>query len=161
MSLGDLRQHHQSQSSSQRKAQHCWREEQWDRGPGNSGFASSQGSPVPAHLMEEDPHQEELPKMPPPGFQEIARFLIGDDSPRTTTSISLESMPPGCVMGSAVAIMMPMGIHHDKRTGATYMSTVMTLVGLMSLGTPLKAATGHMVIIEDITDANMADDHSN
>ena len=65
--------------------------------------------------MEEDPHQEDLLKMPPPGFQEIARFLTVDDSPRTTTSIPPDLMPPGLVA----------------------------------------------VIIEDITDANMADDHSN
>ena len=70
-------------------------------------------------------------------------------------------MPPGLVVGSAMAIMTSMGIHHDERTGATYMSTVMTSDGLMNFGTPLKAATGQIVVIEDITNANMADDHSN
>ena len=70
-------------------------------------------------------------------------------------------MPPGLVADSTVAIMMSVGKHHDKRTGATYMSTVMTSVGLMNLGTPLKVATGQTVIIEDITSINVADDHSN
>ena len=74
-----------------------------------------------------------------------------------TTSIPPESMPPGLVMGSAVAIMMSVGIHHDERTGASYM----TSVGLMNLGTPLEVATGQTVMIEDINDDNMADDHSN
>ena len=110
--------------------------------------------------MEEDPHQEDPLKMPPQGFQEIARFLTGDDSLRMTTSIPPEWMPPGLVVGSTVAVMTSRQIHQDKRTGATYMSTMMTSVGLMYLGTPLKAATGQMVIIEDITNANMADDHS-
>ena len=41
------------------------------------------------------------------------------------------------------------------------MSTVITSVGLMNLGTPLKVATGQTVAIEDITSTNMADDHSN
>ena len=78
-----------------------------------------------------------------------------------TTSILPESMPPGLVVGFTVAVMMSVGIYHDERTGATYMSTMMTLVGLMNLGTPLEAATGQMVTIEDITNANMADDHPN
>ena len=70
-------------------------------------------------------------------------------------------MPPGHVVGSVMAFMMSAGIHHDERTGATYMNTVMTSVGLMNLGTPLEAATDQMVIIEDITNANVSDDHSN
>ena len=161
MSLGDLRWHHQSQSSSQRKAQCCWREEQWGSGLGDSSSASSQGSPVPACWTEEDPHQEDLLKTPPPGFQEIASFLTGDDYPRTTTCIPPESMPPDFVEGSAMTVMMFMGINHDERTDATYMSTVTTSVGVMNLGAPLKVATGQTVAIEDITDANMVDNHSN
>ena len=70
-------------------------------------------------------------------------------------------MPPGLVVGSAMAIMNSVGIHHDERTGGTYMSTMMTSVGLMNLEAPLKAATGQMVAIEDITDTKMADNHSN
>ena len=68
MSLGNLRQHCQSQSSSRRKAQCHWREEQWGGGPGNSSSASLQGSPVPVCWAEEDPHQEDLPKMPSLGL---------------------------------------------------------------------------------------------
>ena len=64
-------------------------------------------------------------------------------------------------MGSTVTVMMPTGIHHDERTGATYMSAMTTLVGLMNLGAPLEVATGQTVTIEDITDANMAGSHSN
>ena len=60
--------------------------------------------------------------MPPLGFWEIARFLTGDDSLRMTTSIPLELMPPGLVACSAMTIMMSTGMHHDERTGATYMS---------------------------------------
>ena len=37
----------------------------------------------------------------------------------------------------------------------------MTLVGIMNLRAPLKVATGQTVTIEDITNANMADGHSN
>ena len=110
--------------------------------------------------MEEDPHQEDLPKRPPPGFQEIARFLTGDVSWGMTTSIPPELMPPGHVVGSAMAIVTSMGIHQDERTDATYMSTMMTSVGLMNLGTPLKMANDQTVIIEDITNADMADNHS-
>ena len=77
-----------------------------------------------------------------------------------TTTIPLELSPPGCVAGYAMAFMTSMGIHHNERTGATYMSTMMTSVGLMNLGTPLKVATCQAVIIEDITNTNVADDHS-
>ena len=99
--------------------------------------------------------------MPPLGFWEITRFLTGDDFLRMTTSIPPELMPPGLVVGSAVAVMTYAGIHHDKRTGATYMSTMMTSVGLMNLVASLEVATGQTVAIEDITNANMADNHSN
>ena len=68
-------------------------------------------------------------------------------------------MLQGHVVGSTMAFMTSMGIHHNERTGATYMSTVMISVGLMSLGTPLGVAAGQTVIIKDITDAIVADNH--
>ena len=55
VNLGNLRWHCQSEGSSWRKTQCHQREEQWGGGPGDSSSTSSQGSPVPACWMEEDP----------------------------------------------------------------------------------------------------------
>ena len=135
--LGDLKQCHCNCKSSWRKAQHCLVEEQWALG-GDSSSALPGSSPELAPQEEEDPGAQ--PKVPPPGFKEIAKSLNRGKSPEIEINCPLTGASQGLSVGSAVATVMSTMMCKVQTMGAIYWSMVMTSMGLMHLGSPLSGS---------------------
>ena len=66
---------------------------------------------------------------------------------------------PGLLAGSTMATMTSMELCQDKTMGAMYVSTMMTSMGLMNLEAPLAMVDHHGPILEELTDADMAEGH--
>ena len=154
---GDLRWcHHNHSSSQQKRAWHLLEEEQQVLSlPFNSALSGS--SPEPAPQEEEDLGAK--PKVPPLGFQEIARSLttgkfpkMEDDSPWTRVSHKLSVEP-------AVATVISTTMCQDQTMGAVYLSTITTSMGLMNLEAP-SAAVGHQgLTLEELKEEDLAEGH--
>ena len=137
--LGDLQQHHCNHSSSWRKAWHHLVEEQQAlRGDSSSGLPGSSLELTPQE--EEDPGAQ--PKVPPPRFKEIAKSLTRDESPEMEIDCPLTRASQGLLAGSAVATVTSTVMCQDQTTGAIYLSTVVTSMGLMNLEAP-SVVVGH------------------
>ena len=108
--------------------------------------------------MVEDPDPETSgaqPKMPPPGFKEIAESLMGNEPSGTTASTPPVWASAGLLVGSAMATMTSMEIHQDEMTGNIYMCTVTASMGLINLETPLMVVDHQMLTLEDVTNMEM------
>ena len=99
-SLGDVRQCHQSCSSSRRRVQCHQMEEQRSAGQGDSRTALSHGSPMP------DPSLVDPPKVTLPGFRENAWSLIRAQPPQVTIKVPQGLMPPSLVVGPDMTTLM-------------------------------------------------------
>ena len=101
---------------------------------GDSSSALPQSSPEPAHHEEEDPGAQ--PKAPLLGFKEIAKSLTRGGPSEMGIDCPLTVALPDLSVGSTVATLTLTGVCQDQTTGAIYLITVMTSIGLMNLETP-------------------------
>ena len=95
--------------------------------------------------------------MLPLGFRKIAQSLMEDEPPRVRINSPPGLVSQGLLLGSAVATMTSMEEHQDETTGAMYVSTMMTSMGLMNLETPVAAVNHWGPILEELTDADMVE----
>ena len=155
--LGDLRKCcHNHSSSQQKRAWHLLEEEQQAlRLPSSS--ASSGSSPEPAPQEEEDPGAK--PKVLPLGFQEIARSLTAGESPKMEVDCPLTRASQELSAESAVTAVFSTTMWQDQTTGAIYLSTVTTSMGLMNLEAP-SVAVGHQgSTIEELMEEDLVEGH--
>ena len=155
-SLGNVRWCFQSCSSSRRRVQHHQVEEQRMSGQGDCSLTLSCESPMP------EPPSQDLTKVLLPGFREIAQSLTRDQPSPVIIEAPQELRPPNLLVGSAVVMLTATQISKDKAAGITYMDTVTTPVGWVSLETTHMAFDPGGPTLEDITDVTrlwMADDH--
>ena len=76
---------------------------------------------------------------PPPGFREVAAYLIRDPPSQAPIEAPPETRPPNVMVGPAVAHLSATQIVQDEATGVTYVETVTTLVERVALGNPCMA----------------------
>ena len=99
-----------------------------------------------------DPSLVDPPKVPPPGFREIAQSLTSGQPPQVTSKSPLELMPPDLLVGPTMATLMVTRISQDKVIGITYMDTVTASMGLVALETSHVATDHRPTMLEDVTD---------
>ena len=99
-SLGNIKWHNHSHRSSRIRAQHHKMEEQRSDGQGDSSSTLLCRSPMP------NPSLEDPPKVPPPGFREIAQSLTKGQPPQVTIKVAQELMPPTLLVGPAMTMLM-------------------------------------------------------
>ena len=90
--------------------------------------------------------------MLPPGFTRVTACLQRDQSLKEVCKVPQNLLRKVAVLAPTVASMSTSCIIKDKATGVTYMDTVTTLVGQVTLSSPKQKASTQGTIIEDITD---------
>ena len=87
-----------------------------------------------------------------PGFTGVTACLLRDPSLERFHKVPQDPLRIATVLGPSVAIMSASCIIKDEATGVTYMDTVTTSVGQVTLRGPKQGASAHGPIIEDIMD---------
>ena len=90
--------------------------------------------------------------MPPPSFISVTACLWRDQSPEEVCEVPLDPLTIEVILAPAVATMSTSHIVRDKVTGATYMDTVITSVGQVSLGCPGLETLAQGPTIQDMMD---------
>ena len=90
--------------------------------------------------------------MLPPGFVGVTACLWRDQLLEEVCKVPPDPLRMAVVLGPAVAAMRTSCIVKDKVMGVTYMDTVTTLVGQVTLSGPRQEASVQRPIIEDVTD---------
>ena len=90
--------------------------------------------------------------MLPPGFIRVTVCLQRDQSPEEVSKIPLDPLTIDVILAPAVATMSTSCIVRDEVTGATYMDTMTTLVGQVTLSGPGQEASAQGPTIQDVTD---------
>ena len=88
--------------------------------------------------------------MPPPGFASVTVCLWRDQLPEGASHP--DSLRMAVLSGPAVATISTSHIVNDEVTGVTYMDTVTTLVGWLTLDGPRQEAWAQGPAIQDVTD---------
>ena len=90
--------------------------------------------------------------MPPPGFIGVAACLHRDQLPEVVCEMPPNPLRMAVLSGPAVATMSTSCIVKDEVMGVTYMDTVTTSVGWVTLSGPEQEALVQRPIIEDVMD---------
>ena len=90
--------------------------------------------------------------MLPPGFTGVTACLQRDQSPEEVCEVSPGLLGMAVVSGPALATMSTSHIVKDEVIGVTYMDTMTTLVGQVTLSGPKQEASVQGPVIEDVTD---------
>ena len=153
--LGDFGWHHHNHSSSQwERAWYHLEEEQWAL-RGTSSSASTGSSLESAPQEEEDPGTK--PKVPPLGFQEIAKSLTTSKSPEMEVDCPLTKASQDLLVGSTVATVTSSTMCQDQTVGTIYLSTVTTSMGLMNLEAPSAMVGCLGLTIEELMEEDLAE----
>ena len=88
----------------------------------------------------------------PPGFIGVTACLWRDQSPEEVCEVPPDPLRMAVVSGPAVATMSTSCIMKDEVMGVTYMDTMTTLVGWVTLSDPGQEASVQGPIIEDVMD---------
>ena len=78
----------------------------------------------------------------PPGFIRVTVCLWRDQSPEVVCKVPPDPLSMAVVLGPAVATMTTSHIVKDKVMGVTYMDTMTTLVGQVTLSGPRQEVLG-------------------
>ena len=144
--------HHCNCSSSQQKRAWCHLEEE------QQALKDTSSSAMPGSSLELAPQEEEdlgpKPKVPPPGFKEIARSLTTGKSPKMELDC-----PPTSQKLSAESTVISTTMCQDQTMGAIYLSMVTTSMGLMNLEAPSVAVDHWGLTIEELMETNLAEGH--
>ena len=90
--------------------------------------------------------------MLPPGFIRVTVCLWRDQSPEGVCEVPLDPLMIEVIPAPAVATMSTSCIVRDEVKGATYMDTVTTSFGLVTLSGPRWKTLAQGSTIQDITD---------
>ena len=90
--------------------------------------------------------------MLPPGFIGVTVCLWRDQLPEGVCKVSPDPLTIEVILAPAVATMSTSCIVRDEVTGATYMDTMTTLVGQVTLSGPEQEASAQGPTIQDVTD---------
>ena len=90
--------------------------------------------------------------MLPHGFGEVTMCLQRDQSPEEVCEVSPGLQGMAAVLGPAMVTMSTSCMVKDEVMGVTYMDTVTTSMGQVTLSGPRQEALVWRPIIEDITD---------
>ena len=90
--------------------------------------------------------------MLPPGFVGVTVCLQRDQSLEEACEVPLDPLTIEVISVPAVAMMSRSCIVRDKVTGATYMDTMTTLVGQVTLSGPRLKTSAQGPTIQDVTD---------
>ena len=90
--------------------------------------------------------------MLPPGFVRVVVCLQRDQSPKEVYEVPPDPLIMAVLSGPALATMGTSHLVKDEVMGVTYMDTVTTLVGQVTLSGPRQEALAKGPTIHDITD---------
>ena len=90
--------------------------------------------------------------MLPPGFIGVTACLQRDQLPEGVCKVPLDPLMIEVILAPAVATMSTSCIMSDKVAGATYMDTVTTLVGWVTLSGPRLETSAQGPTIQDVMD---------
>ena len=145
---------HNHSSSWWKRAWHLLEEEQQALRDISSS-ASSGSSLEPAAKEGED--LEAKPKVPPLGFQEIARSLTADEPPEMEIDHPQSGVAQELLVEPTVAMVISATMCKDQTMGAIYLSTVTASMGLMNLEAPSVAVGCKGPATEELTEEDLAE----
>ena len=90
--------------------------------------------------------------MLPPGFIGVTACLWRDQLPEGVCKVPLDPLMIEVILAPAVATMSTSHIMRGEVTGATYMDTMTTSVGLVTLSGPRQEALAQGPTTQDIMD---------
>ena len=109
------------------------------------------------------PQEGEVPeaksKVPPPGFQEMAKSLTAGESPEMEIDSPQTRVAQELLVEPTVAMVISSTICQDQTTGTVYLSTVTTSMGLMNLEAPSVAVGCQGPTIEELTEEDLMGSH--
>ena len=152
---GDLWWHHHSCNSSQQKRTWHLLEEEWQALRDISSSTLLGSSPEPA--AQEGEGLEAKPRVPPPGFQEIARSLTVDETPKMEIDHPWSGVAQELLVEPAVAMVISTTMCKDWTMGTIYLSTVTASMGLMNFEAPSVAVGCQGPTIEELTEEDLAE----
>ena len=88
----------------------------------------------------------------PPGFIGVTACLQMYQSPEGVCKVPLDPLTIEVILLPAVTTMSTSHIIRDEVTGATYMDTVTTFVGQVTLSGPRQETSAQGPTIQDVTD---------
>ena len=112
-------------------------------------------SQEPAAKEGEDP--EAKPRVPPLGFQEIARSLTIDEPPKMEIDCPQSGVAQELLVEPAVAMVISNTMCKVQTMVAIYLSTVTASMGLMNLEAPSVVDGGQGSTIEELIEQDLAE----